>query len=534
MLIDYTAQEKKQIDAIYSKYTPDIKALADAMDAEKDKDAKQALFSKLSGLWEQVENELEVFVIKTQRKHFKPIADKGNDAVLAHALGQLDDIINYLYDSATKGQLTNVPDLIGGELDNYYKDFSADKGLEISLAASYVLTELNMHIDALKGNTEALKTLSDAIITSITTSNHVHGKLTTSLEKKIQSIVFGRDPQNRRKSLSNIKTYGLMNDKVNAQLLQDSTNIFQQEADGQLMLRWEVDQSGKNEEQIPVLVGLTYEGEGLRIGKKTTAFDKQVYEAVGTRYHYLRREDPEADLYITPQEIWRTMNGKNASDKNAKPGEKQLKRICDSIRKMQFTSLVMDITEEIKKRHYTFDDARIVKGQISTYLLKCDEVDFTTENGLKLHGFRISEEPILYTYNRIKDRLLFVPYEMLDTSNYVSDSENVAEFKGYLLQQIQLMINAREKGNNGNYFKRSNNILLETIYKDTGILTPEERANDTAFTSDNARNSYIRKTRKADREKIEKILDAWTAKKFIKGYAPITKGNKVTGYSIKF
>ena len=532
MLIDYTEAEKKRIDAIYDKYKPAIKTLAKQIEGENDREAQTTLFKQLSDVHQQLEEDLEAFIIKAQKKHFKPIAEKGDEAILAHALGQIEPLINNIFNNAKGGQLFNVPELFGGELESYF-NFSADKGIDILLAASVLLTELNLHIEALKGNTEALNALADAIIGGLKSADHINGKLTPTLEKKVKNIIIGETPQNRRKPLSNIKTYGLMNDKVNAQLLQDSTDIFQQEADGQLMLRWAIDQSGKNEEQIPVYVALTYEGEDLRIGKKLTAFDKQVYEAVGTRFYYLRREEPEAPLCITPQEIWRTMNGKNTSDKNAKPGEKQLKRICDSMHKMRFTSLVMDLSEEVKKHHYTFNDERIVKGQISTYLLKCDEVDFMTENGLKLHGFRIKEEPILYTYNRLKDRLLFVPYEMLDTSQYTSDAENVAEFKGYLLQQIQLMINAKEPGKKGNYFKRNSTILLETIYKDTGILPPEERAGETAFTSDEARKTYIRKTRKADRDKIEKILDAWTAKKWIKGYELVEKANQVKGYKIK-
>lgn len=529
MLIDYTDAEKKRIDAIYDKYTPSIKDLAKQIEGENDKEKQAALLKQLSEVHQQLDDELAAFIVKAQKKHFKPIADKGDKAILEHALGQIEPLIDNIYSNISSGKLFNVPEIFGGELDSYFK---TEKQVSMLLMASILLTELNLHIEALKGNTEALNTLNDAIITGLKNAAHIFDKLTPTLEKKIKSFIFGEPTQNRRKPLSNIKTYGLMNDKANAQLLQ-STDIFRQEADGQLTLSWEIDQSGKNEEQIPVYVTLTYEGEGLQMGKKLTAFDKQVYEAVGTRFYYLRREEPEAPLCITPQEIWRTMNGKNTSDKNAKPGEKQLKRICDSMHKMRFTSLVMDISEEVKKHHYTFNDERIIEGQISTYLLKCDEVDFTTENGLKLHGFRIKEEPILYTYNRLKDRLLFVPYEMLDTSQYTNDAENVAEFKGYLLQQIQLMINANEPGKKGKYFKRNNTILLETIYKDTGVLPPEERAGATAFTSDDARKTYIRKTRKADRDKIEKILDAWTAKKWIKGYDLVESGNQVKGYKIK-
>ena len=111
---------------------------------------------------------------------------------------------------------------------------------------------------------------------------------------------------------------------------------------------------------------------------------------------------------------------------------------------------------------------------------------------------------------------------MLDTSQYTSDSENVAEFKNYLLQQIQLMKNTAEEGKDSKRFKRSNTVLIDTIYKDTGVLPPEERIGST-YTNEAVRQKEIRRLRKADRDKIEKLLEAWKAKDWIKGYSAINQ-----------
>jgi DNA-binding MarR family transcriptional regulator len=174
-------------------------------------------------------------------------------------------------------------------------------------------------------------------------------------------------------------------------------------------------------------------------------------------------------------------------------------------------------------------------------------VEFTTDKGNTVQGYRISEEPILYTYNKAKKHLLYIPFEMLDTSGYTSDSENVAEFKGYLMQQIQLMKNALEeekenknkKGKKGRFFKRSNIILLDTIYKDTGIQTPEERITGKEYKSETIRQREIRRFRQVDRQKIEGLLDAWKAKGWINGYTvlndknePVKERQQAKGYSI--
>ena len=264
--------------------------------------------------------------------------------------------------------------------------------------------------------------------------------------------------------------------------------------------------------------------------KKITAFDKAVYEAISTRFYYWTQEAPQKPLYITPQEIWRTMNGKRSGDGKANPSKAQVKRVCESIDKMRFTHFYMDIKDEVKAYKLYFEDERINGGIIDSYLVNCTKVEFTTEKGKVLTGYRISEEPILYTYNRQKNHVLFVPYEMLDTSANTSDAENVTEFRNYLLQTVQLMKNG-VADKTGKYFKRSTKILLSDIYKKTGIQPPEERLTGN-YANESTKQQLIRRTRKADRTKIEGILNAWVTKSWIKGYTPVKKGNSLIGYDI--
>jgi hypothetical protein len=326
-----------------------------------------------------------------------------------------------------------------------------------------------------------------------------------------------------------------MNDKTAAQIIQDG-EVFQQKADGQLVLRWAVDQAPHKRDAVPVYMALTSIADNFKVAKRLTAYDKQVYEAVATRFYYWQQENPQKPLYITPQEIWRTMNGKKSGgSKISNPSAAQVKRICESIDKMRHIDFYMDISEEIKAHYITLEDERLTGGYIKDYLLNCSEAGFYTEKGNTVQGYKVREEPILFTYNKAKQHILLVDYEMLDTSGYVSDSENVAEFKGYLLQQIQLMKNAAEGGKR---FKRSNIILLDTIYKSTGIQPPEERI-EGDYANEATRQQIIRRNRKADRQKIEGLLDAWKAKGWIKGYTilnsknePLKEKQQAKGYSI--
>lgn len=522
MLLHESAEFKQKRHEIIEAYAVKVNEAKQA--AENAKGAEKEELTRIyKALLDESTHAFLSYVQSCEEEEFKKIKG-GTKGILKHAQKLLPKIIEGLereqgdiFELATKGGAIVFKNDEGGEKIQMKADY----------ALTYIKYHLRLHIEALEGDAEASKKLFADIAAAVNACDFVEDITDGELQPEdVNSLQF------RRKPLTKIKTYGLMNDKINAQLLQDSTDIFQQEADGQLTLRWEIMESGKNEDPIPVYVALTYEGEGLKISKKLTAFDKQVYEAIGTRFYYARQEDPNAPLCITPQEIWRTMNGKSTSDSKVMPTEKQEKRICESMHKMRFTSLIMDITEEINRRNYAFDDDRIIGGTINTYLLKCDEVNFITENGRKLHGYKIDKEPILYTYNRIKDRLLYVPYEMLDTSAYTSEAENVAEFKGYLLQQIQLMKNAKEQGKKGNYFKRNSTILIETIYRETGIQTPEERIEGN-YANEATKQQAIRRARKTDREKIEKILDAWKAKAWIKGYEAVKNGTQTRGYDIK-
>ena len=528
MLIDLTAAERKNTQKIVDSCQTERERLAAALQAATDPDEQLKIMQQQQAVIDTLQAELDANFMKLQRKRFKPIKEAGADAIIAHAKGQAPALLEEVH-RITKNDYRGIDAEslkrmgIGTIKDGLLY-------LNANYAAQALRDELKLHIEALLEDKAALQELLAVIIEAVENSDYTDNtEITDQQQKPLEVMRFRRNP------LADITTYGLMNDKASAQLIQDG-EIFQAKADGQLTLRWAVNQAPQNREVVPVYMALTYEGSDYKVTKKLSDYDKRVYEAVGTRFYYWQQDNPQKPLYITPQEIWRTMNGKSSRDGKAKPSDKQIKRICDSLDKMRFTRFYMDISAEIEAFNLSIDDERITGGRIETYVLNSSKVEFTTDKGNTVQGYRIGEEPILYTYNKAKKHILYVPYEMLDTSSYTSDSENVTEFKGYLLQQIQLMKNAQEGGKR---FKRSNVILLETIYRDTGIQPPEERIEGKDYKNDTIKQREVRRFRQADRQKIEGLLDAWKAKGWIRGYAilnaknePIKEKQQAKGYRI--
>ena len=98
--------------------------------------------------------------------------------------------------------------------------------------------------------------------------------------KKAQIL---ESPESRiSKTLPQVKTYGLLNDSINHNIL---VNGFApvDSLDGQLCMLFETNQAGKNEKPFKVVTALTYEGQEPLISRKMTGYDRSVYNAVSDR-----------------------------------------------------------------------------------------------------------------------------------------------------------------------------------------------------------------------------------------------------------
>lgn len=323
-----------------------------------------------------------------------------------------------------------------------------------------------------------------------------------------------------RQPLPIIKSFGLMNDKVVNRI--SSGDLAEQKTpEGALIYRAGINQAQAGQKKVVVDLKLAFEGDNTELSRPVNDYDIAVYNAVSTAFFYHSAKNPGKPLYITPQEIWRTMNGIQDAKKN--PSFSQVQAVCDSVDKMRSTFARMDITQELQAFKRNYKDSRIKSGLIETYLLNASKATFATEKGNTVTGYRVLEEPVLYTYNKENEHLIFIPIELLDTSATTRNEAYVTNFRQYLLRQIENMYSGE---------RDSKRILFNTVYKSTGITPPELRPDPNAYKSEKDYNAKINKERKKDKDKIFSILESFRIKDYIKDFAPVKNGRTFTGVDI--
>lgn len=320
-----------------------------------------------------------------------------------------------------------------------------------------------------------------------------------------------------------MKTFGFMNDKVNAELIRTAPDL--QYMNGQIQALWTVNQAPEEKPPVPVYVSLTYFGDDQLSRKNSTPFDDAVISAIGTIGHFIQESGGNYPFFVTPEMIFRVMNG--ISDSRRTPSKKQIKRICDSMDLQRFTRRWQDCTEEINEYGYKLNDERIQKGIIDDNELYARKVTFKTKNHKEVNCYKILEEPIKYTYNRLKNHILYIPYALLDVSDTTSLDGYTIEIRNYLLHQIELMYSSKNHRKN---HRNNTHINSQTLYKETGIKKPAERLTRSDYKDEKTYNAGIRKQRSNDRKKIEKILVSFQNKKYISGFSFKQSGK---GFSVE-
>lgn len=413
--------------------------------------------------------------------------------------------------STTSGQtdeLLNLPDNVKNRLDKYLSVLNEGGGTLVP----YLYAEISKLQEKEPGEEYSLWSVLDKILQKDAEALAILKRARENLQKaKILESKEGKEAR----PLPAIKTYGLLNDKINTDLI--CSKFFASEIDGQMYMVFETNQAPKEAPQpVIVFTALSYEGPQPLTSKKITGYDNSVYNTISTLYYYHERKYPGEACIITPQEIWRTMNG--ITDQSKKPSPAQLKKVCSSIDKMRFTRIVLDISAELQKHKLSFKDERLINGVIDTYYLKADKAHFVTEKGRVIEAYRIENEPIMYSYNKAKEHVLFVPFDLLNTAaitgpkgESTGNEGHTVEIREYLLTQIMLMYNK----------ERNKRILLKTLYEKTGIEQPEQRIDRSKYSTENAYKTGIKKEAAKDRDKVFEILDAWKIKKFIKDYKKV-------------
>lgn len=545
MLVNFTAEEEKKLAAIRDKYTPERKKLAEAYKNLLEDNSGEAKAERLKinrqqqAITETMVEEMQDYIYKLEGKRFEEIKKGGASTVIKHAAAQAPELLEHMRRNTVvearyyEGLEEHFLHSIGiNEIRNDTVYFRS------SYATAYLKQELRLHISFLKDDPESLQQIQKSIQEAVQNAPFVDQVEDT--EETIEPAIIKRAV---RRPLIDLKNFSLTNDKAGRFIINEP-ELLQQEADGQIrMIFPPINQGGEKEPAVPLFMSLTYTGDKNELKGKTSPdlYDIALGDAIYSLCVQWQTENPGTLPILSPAEIYRTLAGKSTRDGKAKPSNKQLKKIVTRINKLRHLDIMLDFKAEKDLERIQWDDDRIIDGgYIKDYYLNCTELGFITIKGQRIPaGYRINFLPVFNKYQAEKGSLLYIPYDLIDVSAKVSDGENVTEFKHYLLSCIKQMIYAKENPNAK--FKRSHKITISGIYENTGVLTPEERAAKSNFTSEQAKNTYIRKTRKADRDKIEGMLDVWKDKNWIKGYVvlnsknqPIKEKQQAKGYEILF
>ena len=520
MIINRTPEQQKKLDDLLARIRNDYISKLDAQDTAE---ARSALMM-------EIQDAIDTFKREEEEEAFKALHGD-HKAILNNAKAQVSLITEQVKD-----------ELLTIGTDEYRKDLEKmeilrKKGGTYYISSLYMFSvlrdELRLHRESLQENKKESDALNKIIMDAVLNCPYVDEE-DLSFNGDIEPPAL---PSNYFTPWTHhIKTIGLMKDRINTFLVSNHDFLPDIKPDGQMTWHFEIDQNAGNKRKIAIMAEMTYEGNNPALRKRFTAYDNNVYGAVANIYYQWSLNPGTDPLVVTPLQIFRLMNGKEINDASVKPSKAQLQKVTNSLDKMRFTHLYLDISNEVaankKVKEIAEKDTSITRGIFDGYLLPMEYKEVRFKNGEVAGGYEPLRMPFFYAYNEAKGNILFVDRELLDTSQETSNSEYVIEIRTYLLIQIKKMQTKQ---------RDSNRIKIATIYRDLNIPTPEDRLdNAQSGTKDKKPKQYadpqreIRKIRARDREKIEGIFNAWIKKKFIKGFTPVKDGREIVAYDIDF
>lgn len=525
IFVDFTEQEKAQMDAIEEKYQAIFKTLDAIIDSrtdeqpeflpyvkypeklskaeyeriKKENDAISAANDEMYKNWEEAggeewnearkqwditndnyNNERREFFKKAELRQFK-ILGNDLDKILKDAKEQVKKAINSQYE--------------------YYKEMESRGGWFSSIAVcaledgTWLLDEedlrktingtLHLHIEVLEKHEELLKELNNYIDKTLKDNTHV---APAGHPGKFQRVSPKRELINYSEATVNTKypsNYITPTDKV-------TKYAFCGELTGKQLQSLAMERRG-SKKQITTLASIDFENlnSAIKIGGKRelTAYDREVHDAIITLFVDGGNE------YITPQMIYQVMIG----NPDAFLNPKQAEAISDSITKFLYSRVIIDASEEAKA--YGFEsfkyDGNLISGERVT----------ATLNGNVLECLHILRQPILYELANNKNQIGRFDIKLLNSP--INKTEEIITLQGYLYRRILSF-----KGSSN----LSNTIVYETLYNQLELAATSEGA--------------LRKKKSKIRGQIKTILDYWKDQKFIKEYEEIQKGKELYSISI--
>ena len=369
---------------------------------------------------------------------------------------------------------------------------------------------INLHIEALKG-TPGAAALEEKV------NNILERSIYIIPDEKIKETPFIVENGGVNRKFVDTSKYTAMNSLVSAQMVSKSPKTSKKDIPGQYTMQWDIIEK----EVVYVATIDLVNDNNVYINAKIDAYDMAIINAVGSLYIAHQAQEPGEPCYLTPMDIWRFMNGKEANDKKVRMSPSQEKQLLMHIDKLRFTKFEIDLRSQMEKWGISFDTRYAQKtGKADDAILNLSGVQiFTTKNkNQSTYGYRVNTEPILFTYSRYRKQIITVDKSLLNVTDNKNLGENTIVFKNYLLKRIE---------NYKHGYLNSNVIKLETIYRETGIKEPGEREKEEGHTNKAAYLSAIRKERAKDCKEIENILATWEAAKYIKSFKKEGQGNEV-------
>lgn len=252
--------------------------------------------------------------------------------------------------------------------------------------------------------------------------------------------------------------------------------------------------SGNRRKEITTKVSLNYDDTNIKIydkNKRFTPYDRSVHNAICSLYE-------AGNINFTPEQIYRCMNGLNDSQYVSPQAIGSITRSLDKSRRILTT---IDYTDEAKAY------GKSLKGCIiEDYILSAKKI-MLEAGGHKVVGYKLNSKPILYEYAQVTGQVLTVPSKILNTKDVLNSTKDVIIIREYLIRRVEVMKSSD---------KQSNNVLLERIYEELGLINPSKKK---------ALNI---------RQSIDSILEYWKDEKYIKNFKFYKEGRAFKGISIFF
>lgn len=526
MIINRTPEQQKKLDDLLARIRNDYISKLDAQDTSE---ARTALVM-------EIQDAIDAFKREEEEEAFKALRGD-HKAILDNAKAQVNLITEQVKD-----------ELLTIGTDEYRKDLEKMEILRKKDSTYYISSlymfsvlrdELRLHRKALQENKKESDALNKIIMDAVLNCPYVEEEdleaIARGLETKVLDTSTVKKKIGHRAALDQLKNFWLMSSKTTNSITLNMYDFLETTPDGQLTMKWQVDQSAENKKPVPTTVFLTNTdkelSKELRGPKKNIKpFDRAVMDTIGSAFKTWEYAHPGEPLHISPTALFRLMKGRQPGDKSCRVSDKQREDLAASIRKLSATEFTIDIKAEVNAKYLDEEGLALLEdsGKLKGYYLTDRLVDAIAlgafdENGRRTPvEFVFSRKPILCTYCEAKGQYLSVPFEVLDVFTDKNVTEYAIEVRNYLIMQIENMKNP--KG-----YRHNNKILWETLYKSTGMKDPQTRVelreegdrngeNKVVYANEQSRQTAIRKERAKDKALVENILKAWEQKGYIKAF----------------